>query len=298
MISKFKVDPIKATFQLKSVMNSFRIKKLLYKKIFCGRGFDFEGYRTIQPGEDASYIDWIASARANKLLAKNFIEETNFDVYFIFDCSNSMIFGSGESLKAEYSAELICALSYVIMNANDRVGIIMHNEQIIKYIEPRYSTQQRAIINSTLCNGELYGGGYDLNNVLDWILKRIKSPFTKIIIVSDFLHISPIIEEKLRNLSSRFETMAFMIRDIFDEDLSNLNNRIIVQSPYYPSQITIDPKKLNEDYKKQALIQKEMVSRLFNKCGIDCFSTYTDKPSYLKLLSFFDQRIRRGMVRL
>jgi len=68
----FKIDYVNAINKFSSAMQKFPVKKILYRTLFRGRGLEFESYRSFQPDDDASFIDWKASLRSNTLLAKKF----------------------------------------------------------------------------------------------------------------------------------------------------------------------------------------------------------------------------------
>ena len=84
-----------------------------YKSVFKGRGLEFAGYRPYSTTDDASLIDWKATARTGDVLVREYIEERNLNIIFLFDVSDSMLFGSTDKLKAEYAAELVASLSSI-----------------------------------------------------------------------------------------------------------------------------------------------------------------------------------------
>ena len=86
--------------KLRGLINRFRLQRTVYKILLRGRGIAFDSYRDFEQDDDASMIDWKASLRANKLLAKKYLEEREREVYFLVDVSNSMLFGSRKRLKA------------------------------------------------------------------------------------------------------------------------------------------------------------------------------------------------------
>ena len=95
-----------------------------YKSIFKGRGLEFDGYRSYNDNDDAGYIDWKASKRANKLLVKEFVEERTLKVFFLIDVSHTMVFGSSQKLKNVYAAEIAVSLAQIILNAGDEIGTL------------------------------------------------------------------------------------------------------------------------------------------------------------------------------
>src|SRR6056297_1611562 len=114
--------------ELESVMNKFKIKNILYKLIFRGKGLEFDGYRNYSQGDDdASMIDWKASNRGNNLVVRKYIEERDLKIVSVIDVSENMVFGSTNKLKCEYAAEFAAALAHLIITSNDQIGFIFYN---------------------------------------------------------------------------------------------------------------------------------------------------------------------------
>jgi len=158
---KFLMDFPGSISEFEKAMKIFPVKNILYRAVFRGKGLEFDSYRDFEEGsDDASLIDWKASLRANRLLAKSYIEERDLNVYFMLDVSNSMLFGSGNKLKAEYAAEMIVALSRLMVGSGDRVGLIMFSDDIVKIVQPSKSKNQFAIFTKFLSDTSLYGGGF------------------------------------------------------------------------------------------------------------------------------------------
>ena len=133
---KFLVNFPQKISEFQAALQRFPVKKILYNVMFQGRGLEFDSYRDFSSGDDASLIDWRATLRSNNLLAKKYIEERNLNIYFLLDVSNSMLFGSGNKLKAEFAAEFVAAVSHLIAGSGDNVGLVMFNEKIVKIVRP------------------------------------------------------------------------------------------------------------------------------------------------------------------
>ena len=122
--------------EFESLLNKVLPKRIFYKLLPRGKGLEFDGYRVFSSDEDASLIDWKASARSTNLLARQYIEERNMDVVFVFDIGENMIFGSQEKLKCEYAAEMAAAFSHSLLNVNDKVGFILFNNDLVRVCYP------------------------------------------------------------------------------------------------------------------------------------------------------------------
>ncbi|MCK5449660.1 DUF58 domain-containing protein [Candidatus Pacearchaeota archaeon] len=292
MEPKLKVDFAKVVSELERVMKKFKLKRILYRTIFRGKGLEFDRYRDFNPDEDASSIDWKASLKANTLLARQYIEERDLDFYFVVDVSNSMMFGSSDKLKAEYAAEIVAALGHLILNSNDNVGLIMWTDNAVKVIPPSNSRNQLYLMNSCLSDLTLYGGNFNFQNMVEFLLRLIKSS-SVIIFVSDFIHLNKSCGEPLKVLSAKFETIAIMVRDLLDEGLPANLSPLVLEDPYSRNQILVDPKIASERYSISTLRQKHLVEKLFLDSNIDLLGLTTNESPVVPLVSFLKQRTSR-----
>ena len=263
---------------------------IIYQTIFRGKGLEFDSYRNFSDDEDYSMLDWKASLRANEPLAKQYVEERDLDIYFAVDVSNGMLFGSGDKLKAEYAAEVVAVLSHLIVNSGDNIGLLMFSDKVVKFLPATKSKNYFSLFMKFLSDTSLYGGGLDLEPMLNLLINFPKSPSTVIILVSDFIHLKKGFDKKLRLLTTRFETIGLMVRDIMDEELPRTHHQIVVQDPYSNKQILVDPMIAAERYKENSIRQKNIVKKLFFDAGIDMLEMKTNQRFSLLLASFLRQR--------
>jgi uncharacterized protein (DUF58 family) len=263
-----------------------------YTSFFRGRGLDFSDFREYTMQDDASLIDWKASLRANQLLVKEYEEERNIKINFLFDVSNSMIFGSSKKLKNEYAASLIASLSYHILDVGDAVGLVMFNNEIVKEIPPKQGMGQFYVILKHLSNADLYGGNFDLGKALSHVLSRGEHGGI-LIIVSDFLGLKEDWEKILRIASKKFDIIGMMVRDIRDEKLETEVGQVVVSDPYSNANILIDPKKIKNLYEERTKAQKEAVRKILSRSYVDLVQLYTHESFISPLISFFGGRERR-----
>jgi len=290
MKGKFEINFARVVSEFESAIQKFQVKRVLYKTVFRGRGLEFDSYRDFAPDDDASMIDWRASLRANKILAKRYVEERDIDIYFFVDVSRGMLFGSGKVLKSEYAAELVAALSHLIINSGDNVGLVLFSDKIMKVLRPLRDTNHFGIETSILSDSSYYGGGFGFNNAVDYALKTINSPFSMIILVSDFIRMDKQCEKHLKLVAAKFETMAVMIRDPFDDELPNVKGQMVIQDPYSGNQMLIDPSLVADKYKANALKNKEKVVRVFRESGIDFLELNTKNSFIIPFVTFLKSR--------
>lgn len=288
MLKKFDINFSSAVSQFEKIIKDFQMRKVVYKTVFRGKGLEFDSYRDLNPEDDAGMIDWKASLRSNKLLAKQYVEERDTDIYFVVDSSNSMLFGSGKKLKAEYSAEVVAALSHLIANSDDKPGLIMYSDKEVKVVHPGKTRNQFFLMIKSLSEPNFYGGRFNLANCIDYILKTVRSKYSVIILVSDFINSDN--EKELKLLTAKFETMAIMIRDPLDERIPKSSYQIVLQDPNSNKQILVDPSLVAERYYESAMRKKQEVKEKFKQIGIDLLELHTDNPFVIDLAAFLKLR--------
>jgi len=287
---KFAINFPKKISEFEGALHRFPVKKILYNVMFRGRGLEFDSYRDFSPSDDSELIDWKATLRANNLLARKYVEERELDIYFLVDVSNSMLFGSGNKLKAEYTAELVVALSHLIVNSGDKIGLVMFSDKIVKILHPARGKNQFALFTKFLSDPSYYGGNFDLPGAAEHVLQTVKSSYTVFIFVSDFIKIQKTCEKCLRLMGSKFETIAVMVRDQMDEHLPKTSYQFAVQDPYSGRQMVLDPAIAAERYRKNVVRQKGMMKEIFRKSKIDLLELMTDKSFAIPTASFLKAR--------
>jgi len=101
-----------------------------------GVGFEFDQLREYQQGDDVRCIDWRASARMNKLLVKQYIEERRRTILVAVDVSYSSFFSSSDLLAQDAFAHIASVLALVAEYGKDQVGLLLFSDTIEQYIPP------------------------------------------------------------------------------------------------------------------------------------------------------------------
>ncbi|MFZ5955782.1 MAG: DUF58 domain-containing protein [Nanoarchaeota archaeon] len=271
---------------------SLKYRRSIYERAFGGKGMEFDSYRNLTPDDDAALIDWKASARANELIVKQYVEERNLDVYFAVNVSNSMLFGSKDILKSEYAIDLILTFSHLVLGSGDNIGLVMFTDHFVKVIPASKNIKQFNLFIKFLTEPELYGGNTDFGKIVNNMLNFTKSS-SMLILISDFIHLKKGFEKELKFLAHKCETMAIMVRDKMDEELPDIPCQMVVQDPFSKNQMLIEPQLVADKYKENALLQKNAVKKIFRESNIDILELSTDKPFIMPLMNFLKERTRR-----
>src|SRR5579862_8407903 len=99
-----------------------------------GEGFEFDQIRDYQMGDDVRAIDWNSSARMDKLLVKQYIQERNRTVILAVDVSASTLFSSDDALKSDIIAQLASVLALVADYGKDTVSLLLFSDEIELFI--------------------------------------------------------------------------------------------------------------------------------------------------------------------
>ena len=93
-----------------------------------GAGLEFADYRAYQPGDELSHVDWNLYARSRRSFVKVFQFESDLTVSLLIDGSISMDFGMPK--KIDLARNIALALSYVVLNSNNRVQLYACQENL------------------------------------------------------------------------------------------------------------------------------------------------------------------------
>ena len=118
-----------------------------HKSPLHGFTAEFSEHRPYRAGDDLKYLDWKVLARTDRLYTRQFRETTNMAVMLVLDTSASMGFGASsasgfgaggqEPTKLRYAAVIAAALSWLIVEQGDAVGLMMSAGGQWRYLPAR-----------------------------------------------------------------------------------------------------------------------------------------------------------------
>jgi len=101
----------------------------LHKSPYHGFSAEFAEHRQYMPGDEIKHIDWKVYGKTDRFYVKQFEEETNLKSYILLDASASMGYASKGMTKLQYASYLAGALSYLMMQQRDAVGLVTFDEK-------------------------------------------------------------------------------------------------------------------------------------------------------------------------
>ena len=114
-----------------------------------GRGLNFEEMRDYLPGDDIRSIDWKATARTGTPHVRVFTEERDRPALLVVDQRMTMFYGSVLNMKSVTAAEAAAISAFRILDAGDRVGgIVFDDERQVEFVPKRSSRSVFALLES------------------------------------------------------------------------------------------------------------------------------------------------------
>ena len=141
-----------------------------YHSTFKGQGVEFDEVRPYVPGDDVRTIDWNVTAKTGLPYIKRFSEERELTILFMVDVSGSQGYGSVRRSKMELAAEVTALLALTAIRNQDKIGLILFSDQIVKYIPPRKGRDSvMRLVREVLAAEDSATGGTDIAAALKFL---------------------------------------------------------------------------------------------------------------------------------
>ena len=137
---------LKAKFIVEGFMSG------LHKSPFHGFSVELSEHRPYGIGDEIKNMDWKIWSKTDKYYIKRFEEETNLLCHVFLDTSKSMNFSSIDITKFHYAKMIAAALSYLIIQQKDALGLYMFDSKIKLSIPPKSNISHLNTILSQLKN--------------------------------------------------------------------------------------------------------------------------------------------------
>jgi uncharacterized protein (DUF58 family) len=259
-----------------------------YHSAFKGRGVEFSEVRPYEPGDEIRSIDWNVTARMGMPYVKRYVEERDLTVFLAVDVSGSLKYGSRTILKRELAAEIAALLSFAAVRNQDRVGAALLSDGLELFLRPdRRRTHVLRLVREILARPA--GGGTDLERGLWRTLKTLKQR-SVLFLVSDFLDVE--LSSSLKAAAARHDVVVIEIYDPHDHD-PPVTGPVVLEDAETGRLATVSGRRLARRLGAERRRQREEMTRLTRRLGLDHLTLRTDRPYLGTLVSFFERRRRR-----
>ena len=119
-----------------------------------GQGDEFAKLREYGPDDELRRIDWKATARRDRPITKVYEAERSQNVVLALDCGRIMAGGSGGVSRMDRAVEGALVLARAALDMDDRVGLLMFSDRVLRWLPPRKGARQFRAILSALYDAE------------------------------------------------------------------------------------------------------------------------------------------------
>ncbi len=283
--------PIKARVIVEGALSG------LHRASVHGSSVEFSEHKEYSPGDELRHIDWRAYAKVDRYYVKQYEQESQLTVYLVLDASASMRFAGGGLAKLEYAGLSLAALAYLVIQQQDKVGLLACGDRAIEtLVPPRARTTHL----------------HDLLAVLDDLMKRgaigDESPAAAL--------------RRISELARRRRSLIVLASDLFDSEDETLLALAGLRAQKHDVSVlhVLDPHELSFPYEgltefraletthrmlvNPAVIRREYMERMeqhlarcrntLTSAGVDYHLATTERPLEETLLELLVARSRLG----
>ena len=278
-----------------------------YHSTFKGQGVEFDEVRPYIAGDDVRTIDWNVTARTGVPYIKRYSEERELTILFLVDVSGSQSYGSRSRSKMELAAEVTALLALTAIRNQDKIGLILFSDKIVKYIPPRKGRDSvMRLVREVLAAEDEAKGGTDIEGALKF-LNGVQKRRAVVFLVSDFLAgngeggtgnvehgTGASLERLLRATARHHDMICVPVSDPAESELPDVG-LVELEDAETGELMLVDTSsaKVRGAFAAKAESEREELTRFFRKTGIDTLSIATDKPYIDGVRALFKRRARK-----
>ncbi|HKQ56568.1 MAG TPA: DUF58 domain-containing protein [Candidatus Eisenbacteria bacterium] len=264
----------------------------MHRSPFHGFSVEFAEHRPYMPGDPLKNLDWKVWARSDRLLIKQYTEETNLRCHLLLDLSGSMAFRSPRAAmsKLEYAQCLSAALAYLMLQQQDAVGAMLFAEKPLRYLPPRAVRSHLDEVLKALGSGTPQGKT-KLGPALHELAERIKRRGL-IVLLSDLMDTPADVLLGLQHFRHRrHEVVVFHILDPDEIDFPYTDTSTFVDMES-DARITTEPWEIARRYRERLAAWSAHYARACRENRIDYVRLDTRTPFDQALLAYLEKRAR------
>ena len=275
-----------------------------YHSTFKGQGVEFDEVRPYIAGDDVRTIDWNVTARTGVPYIKRFSEERELTILFMVDVSGSQGYGSVRRSKMELAAEVTALLALTAIRNQDKIGLILFSDKIVKYIPPRKGRDSvMRLVREVLAAEDDAEGGTDIGAALKF-LNGVQKRRAVVFLVSDFMRSAAAegdrqqsmsaFERLLRATAQHHDMVCVPVSDPAEANLPNVG-LVEMEDPETGDLVLVDTASaaVRKAFAATAAAEQEELKKFFRKTGIDTLPIATDRPYIDEVRSLFKRRARK-----
>jgi uncharacterized protein (DUF58 family) len=265
----------------------------LHKSPYHGFSVEFAEHRQYMPGDEIKHLDWKIYGKTDRYYIKQFEEETNLKAYIIVDASKSMAFSSGGRIsKLEYASYITAALSQLMIQQRDAVGLTVYDETIRTHLPPHAT---KSYLREILRQLEVTKPGNKTGtaNSLHEIAERIKRRGL-VIVLSDLFDEPDTVMSALRHFRhKKNEVIVMQVLDPLERSFA-FGRDAIFKDLETAEELTTQPWHIQKAYQESMSAFVDAYKRSCRENNIDYVLLDTATPFDVALFEYLHKRGRMG----
>jgi len=259
-----------------------------HRSPYHGFSVEFAEHKAYGAGDEVRHIDWKLYGKTDRLYVKRYQEETNLRANIILDASNSMTYKSDKISKLQYANSLAAALSYIMINQQDALGLVKFSDKIDCFIQPKSRPSHLNIILNQLNDFES-GKNTNIEKVLHEMADRINKRGL-IILISDLLDEPKKIMKGLKHF--RHKNQEIIVFHLFDrkEIIFDYNTRTKFLDMETGVEIDTEPWNIRNNYVNLINDLQNFYKTQCSNDLIDYIPIITDQNLDLSLTEYIKKR--------
>jgi uncharacterized protein (DUF58 family) len=257
-----------------------------------GSSAEFAQHREYVAGDELRHVDWKVFARSDRLVVKEYFEETTLDCHILLDKSESMAYRSLSWSKFDYARWCAAALAHLVLAQRDTVGLVLFDDEMRQKVPPGGGETQKRGVLATLEAAEP-GGKTGIGKVLNWIGGRLRRRGL-VVVFSDFFDEPELVVDGLRRLvHGGHEPILFQVLDPLE--LSFAIDHLVRFDGLEESGVhKLDPKAIRAAYLDELARHNEVLMKQARGLSIDFVQLDTQKSLEAVLSTYLSTRMARA----
>ena len=119
-----------------------------------GSGLEFHQLREYREGDAMRQIDWKATSRRGRLIAREYEDERDQQIVFLIDCGRRMMARDGTLSHFDEVLNSVLLLAYVALRQGDAAGLMTFADSEPRFVPPRKSRSTLNVFMNTLYDAQ------------------------------------------------------------------------------------------------------------------------------------------------
>lgn len=259
-----------------------------------GFSVEFAEHRKYSQGDDLRFLDWKVFGRTDKHYIKQYEQESNLQLIFAVDSSESMAYRSQESAwsKREYAMTVVAAMAYLALQQADSVALATFDTKLRRVgRESNHPGKWKSIVQELVATEPR--GQTAFRGVLDELAESIRERHV-VVLVSDFFGAPEEIMAGIKHLRHRrHEPVVMQVMDHAEMTFPFETPLQLVGLESLPP-VAVEPRVMRDHYLREMRAFVDQLRRGCHEqqCDYELFDT--SEPLAGVLSAFLNARAARA----